>query len=121
MPAPLIWHITALSAWEAAVRDGAYAQSTRGRDLDRVGFVHACWPEQVSMVAKRVYPDRPDDLVILEIDVARVEAAGIAVDIEADDDGRGRGYPHVKGPLPIGAVLRLRRTKWIGREFVVVA
>ncbi len=74
MPAPLIWHITALSAWEAAVRDGAYAQSTRGRDLDRVGFVHACWPEQVSMVAKRVYPpDRPDDLVILEIDVARVE------------------------------------------------
>ena len=50
-----------------------------------------------------------------------VEAAGIAVDIEADVDGKGRGYPHIMGPLPVSAVVRLRRTKWIGREFVVVA
>ncbi|APX31483.1 hypothetical protein BH708_00645 [Brachybacterium sp. P6-10-X1] len=121
MPAPLIWHITELSAWEAAVRAGSYTRATRGRALSEVGYIHACWPEQVSMVAKRVYPDRPADLVILEIDVARVEAAGVAVDIEADDDGAGRGYPHIKGPLPVTAVLRLRRTKWIGREFVVVA
>ena len=121
MPAPLIWHITELSAWEAAVREGSYTRATRGADLAAEGFVHACWPEQVSMVAKRVYTDRPTGLVILESDVARVEAAGIAVDIEGDVDGRGRGYPHINGPLPIGAVLRLRRTKWIGREFVVVA
>lgn len=121
MPPPLIWHITELAAWEAAVREGTYTCSTRGRDLAEVGFLHACWPEQVSMVAMRVYPDRPADLVILEIDVARVEATGVAVDIEADRDGRGRGYPHINGPLPIGAVQRLRRTKWIGREFVVVA
>ena len=121
MPAPLIWHITELSAWEAAVRSGSYTRATRDRDLDQEGFIHASWPEQVSKVAKRVYPDRPADLVILEIDVSRVEAAGIAVDIEADVDGKGRGYPHIKGPLPVSAVLRLRRTKWIGREFVVVA
>lgn len=120
MPAPLIWHITELSAWEAAVREGRYTRSTRGRTLDEVGFIHACFPEQVSMVAKRVYPDRPGDLVILEIDAARVEAIGTAVDIEADDRG-GRGYPHINGPLPISAVVRMRRTKWIGREFVVVA
>lgn len=120
MPAPLIWHITELPVWEASVRAGSYTRSTRGRDLAEVGFIHASWPEQVSMVAKRVYPDRPDDLVILEIDAARVEAAGIAVDIEEDPHG-GRGYPHINGPLPISAVLRLRRTKWIGREFVVVA
>lgn len=120
MPAPLIWHITELAAWEAAVRQGSYTRSTRRRDLSEAGYIHASWPEQVSLVAKRVYPDRPGDLVILEIDVGRVEAAGIAVDIEADDEG-GRGYPHIKGPLPIGAVVRLRRTKWIGREFVVVA
>src|SRR5699024_3690989 len=94
---------------------------TRDADLSETGHIHASWPEQASSVAKRVYPDRPDDLVILEIDVGRVEAAGVAVDIEADDDGRGRGYPHIKGPLPSGAVVRLRRTKWIGREFVVVA
>jgi uncharacterized protein (DUF952 family) len=121
MPAPLIWHITELSAWEAAVRQGSYTRASRDRDLAEVGYIHASWPEQVSGVAKRLYPDRPSDLVILEIDVSRVEAAGIAVDIEADDDGKGRGYPHIKGPLPVSAVLRLRRTKWIGREFVVVA
>lgn len=121
MPAPLIWHITELPSWDAAVREGTYTRSTRDRSLVEVGFIHASWPEQVSMVAKRVYPDRPDDLVILEIDVSRVEAAGIAVDIEPADDGTGRGYPHINGPLPISAVVRLRRTKWIGREFVVVA
>lgn len=121
MPPPLIWHITELPTWEAAVRSGSYTRATRGRDLAEEGFLHASWPEQVSKVAKRVYPDRPSDLVILEIDVARVEAAGIAVDIEADVDGKGRGYPHIKGPLPVNAVVRLRRTKWIGREFVVVA
>lgn len=120
MPAPLIWHITELAAWEDGVRQGSYTRSTRGKDLSETGYIHASWPEQVSLVAKHVYPDRPGDLVILEIDVGRVEAAGIAVDIEADTDG-GRGYPHIKGPLPIGAVVRLRRTKWIGREFVVVA
>ena len=121
MPAPLIWHITELPAWEAAVRSGSYTRATRGRSLAEEGFLHASWPEQVSKVAKRIYPDRPSDLVILEIDVGRVEAAGIAVDIEAAVDGKGRGYPHIKGPLPVSAVLRLRRTKWIGREFVVVA
>ncbi|MGO1925036.1 MAG: DUF952 domain-containing protein [Brachybacterium tyrofermentans] len=121
MPAPLIWHITELPAWEAAARSGSYTQATRGRDLSEIGYIHASWPEQVSVVAKRVYPDRPENLVILEIDVGQVEASGVAVDIEADDDGKGRGYPHIKGPLPVSAVLRLRRTKWIGREFVVVA
>ncbi len=120
MPAPLIWHITELAVWEAAVREGSYTHSTRGRELAEVGFVHACWPEQVSVIAKRVYPDRPDDLVILEIDVNMVTAAGIAVDIEEDPEG-GQGWPCIRGPLPIPAVQRLRRTKWIGREFVVVA
>src|SRR5699024_4916260 len=121
MPAPLIWHSTELSAWEAAVPSGSYTRATRDRDLAQEGFIHASWPEQVSKVAKRIYPDRPADLVILEIDVGRVEAAGIAVDIEADVDGKGRGYPHTKGPLPVSAVLRLRRTKPTGRQLVVVA
>ncbi len=115
MPAPLIWHITELSAWEAAVRAGSYTRATRGRELSDEGFIHASWPEQVSKVAKRIYPDRPADLVILDIDVGRVEAAGIAVDIDSDVDVKCRGDPHITGPLPVSAVLRLRRTKSIGR------
>lgn len=120
MPARLIWHVTELATWEAAVAAGRYTRSTRGEDLAEAGFIHAVWPEQVSVAAKRIYPDRPEDLVILEIDVSRVEAAGIAVGIEPDPAG-GRGWPCILGPLPLSAVVRLRRTKWIGREFVVVA
>lgn len=121
MPAPLIWHITERPAWDAAVPTGQYTQSTRGASLEEVGFLHASWPEQISVVAKRVYPDQPDDLVILEIDVSRVEAAGVVVDVEEDSYLPGVSYPHIRGPLPISAVVRLRRAKWLGREFVVVA
>jgi len=122
MPAPLIWHITELAAWEDAVPRGVYERSTRGRDLGETGFIHATLPEQISVVAKRVYPDRPAGLVILEIDVHRVEEAGVMVSFEEDTIGTsGQAYPHIHGPLPIGAVMRLRRTKWLGREFVVVA
>lgn len=123
MPAPLIWHITELPLWEEGVRQGCYTVSTRGRDLAQEGYLHASWPEQISAVARRVYPDRPDDLVILEIDVDRVEGAGVHVEFEPGSDGDDvrQSYPHVLGPLPIDAVVRLRRTKWVGREFVVVA
>jgi uncharacterized protein (DUF952 family) len=87
-----------------------------------VGYIHATWPEQISAVAKRLYPDRPADLVILEIDSNRVQAEGIAVDVEEDTTGLpGVSYPHIMGPLPIQSVVRLRGTRWIGREFVVVA
>src|SRR5690606_38994390 len=87
MPAPLIWHITELAAWEDAVPRGVYECSTRGRDLAETGFIHATLPEQISVVAKRVYPDRPDGLVILEIDVHRVEATGVMVSFEEDTIG----------------------------------
>lgn len=123
MPAPLIWHITELSDWDEAVRSGRYTTSTRGRDLADVGYIHASWPEQISTVARRVYPDRPDDLVILEVDVDLAERAGVHVEFEpgSDGDDAQQSYPHILGPLPIAAVVRVRRTKWVGREFVVVA
>lgn len=123
MPAPLIWHLTELGLWEEGVSAGCYTASTRGRDLAGEGYIHASWPEQISAVARRVYPDRPRDLVILEIDVDRVESAGVRVEFEpgTDGDDTEQSYPHVLGPLPIDAVRRLRRTKWVGPEFVVIS
>lgn len=123
MPAPLIWHITELRLWEESVRQGSHRCSTRGKDLTEVGYLHASWPEQISAVARRVYPDRPDDLVILEIDVERVEQAGVHVEFEPGTDGDDgqQTYPHILGPLPVAAVMRVRRTRWVGREFVVIA
>lgn len=123
MPSHVIWHITELSLWEAAQRKGAYTWATRGRTLAEEGFIHCSWPEQVTAVARRIYPDRPHDLVILEIDVQRVESAGVVVDLEpaVGDDAGEPPYPHVRGALPVEAVVRTRRTRWVGREFVVVA
>lgn len=123
MPAPLIWHITELSAWEEAVPRGSYSRSTRGKDLAEVGYLHASWPEQISSVARRVYPDHPEDLVILEIDVEAVERAGVHVEFEPGPDGDDdqQTFPHILGPLPVDAVVRVRRTRWVGREFVVIA
>lgn len=122
MSATLLWHITELSTWETAQREGRFTSSTRGRSVDEVGFIHCCLPEQVSYVAKRVYPDQPHHLVILEIDVQRVASAGVGVTFEEDTIGfTGQVYPHIYGPLPLDTVLRIRRTKWVGREFVVVA
>lgn len=125
MPAPLIWHVTELALWQDAVRTGVYTHSTRGRSLAEEGFIHASWPEQVSALARRLYPEHPEDLVILEIDVARVEAAGIEVEVEIEPHPGGgdtaQGYPHILGAPPVDAVVRIRRTRWIGAEFVVVA
>lgn len=122
MSASLLWHITELATWESAQRRGRFDSATRGATVAETGFIHTCLPEQVSMVAKRVYPDRPEDLVILEIAVQRVQAAGIAVAFEEDTIGwTGQVYPHIHGALPLDTVVRIRRTKWVGREFVVVA
>lgn len=124
MPAPLIWHITEQSCWDEAMARGTYTHSTRDRDLSDEGYIHASWPEQISPVARRVYPDRPDHLVILEIDVAALERAGVTVAIEhggGGGDDVAQSYPRILGAVPLEAVVRRRRTRWIGKEFVVIA
>jgi uncharacterized protein (DUF952 family) len=95
-----IYHVALRVDWEDAVRGGEYRISTRGRDLAQVGFIHASFREQVGAVAASYYADlQDDDLVVLEIEPARLESP---VRVEPVGDDR---FPHVYGPLPVAAVV----------------
>ncbi|WP_433330759.1 DUF952 domain-containing protein [Spirillospora sp. CA-294931] len=98
-------HIAERRHWESACAAGvSYAMSTLGRTLDDVGFIHCSSDlDQVEGVLTRFYGtvDRRD-LVLLSIDVARLDAP---VRLEP---AHGRLFPHIYGPIPITAVFDVR-------------
>jgi uncharacterized protein (DUF952 family) len=98
----LIYHLAEPAHWAAAQDAGEYTWSTRGATLAEQGFVHCSLAHQVSGVARAVYPDVPD-LVLLTIDPDRV---GAEVRFEPGEPGEpgGPDYPHVYGPIPVAAV-----------------
>ncbi len=83
----------------------SYRMSTLGRTLDDEGFVHCSSDmDQVRGVLDRFYKgvDR-DELVLLVIDVSRLGGAPVR------DEPVGDGvFPHVYGPIPVGAVIDAR-------------
>lgn len=79
----------------------SYTMSTLGRTLDDEGFVHCSSDmDQVQGVLDRFYAgvDR-DDLVLLVIDAARLDAP------VRDEPVGDAVFPHVYGPIPVGAVI----------------
>ncbi|MET7288247.1 DUF952 domain-containing protein [Streptomyces sp. NPDC005573] len=105
---PNILHITERSLWEAARERGVYEVSTRGRTLQEVGFIHFSTREQLPRVAAFLYGDDragQDDLVVLVVDPARLEAP---VRYEAMPP-HGEEFPHVYGPVPVDAVVDVER------------
>ncbi|WP_289018033.1 DUF952 domain-containing protein [uncultured Ornithinimicrobium sp.] len=95
--------------WEEALTSGSYERSTRGATLAEVGFVHAAYPEQLPGVVAAHYVRETGELVVLEIDVARLgEATPVRVEPGDPDDPEGEHYPHLYGPVPVEAVVRTR-------------
>jgi uncharacterized protein (DUF952 family) len=103
-----IFHITERDAWTRALADGAY----RAPSLDGEGFIHASAAGQVAATADRFYRGRAG-LVLLCIDEARVaapvrwEAPAPPPGAPAGDDEPTARFPHVYGPIPIAAVVRV--------------
>lgn len=92
-----IYHLALRHAWEAARDEGApYRRSTIDRSLDEEGFIHCSYRDQVQGVADRFYRGRTD-VLLLTIDVSKVEA-----EIKTENL-----FPHIYGPLPIEAVVRV--------------
>ena len=100
-----LYHLALGPEWQAARTDGVYRRSTRGRSLEEVGFIHLSNAHQVEATAALFYGDLPAGAVLLlTIDPQRLAAAGLEVRFE--QAGGGEPFPHLYGPLPLGAVLR---------------
>jgi uncharacterized protein (DUF952 family) len=112
-----IFHIAFESEWNAAKRGGTYRGSTRGADLDEVGFIHASFENQIARVGEGLYEDAPEPLVVLAIDPDLLDASVVVENLEGGDEG----FPHIYGPLPIGAVIAVQRATVTDGHFVIEA
>lgn len=97
-PAVLV-HLCPFDEWSSAQVQG----ELRPESLISAGFVHLSTPEQVHLPANRLHRGR-DDLVLLRVDPARLDAPvrwepGVATDPES------MLFPHLYGALPVGAVI----------------
>jgi uncharacterized protein (DUF952 family) len=98
-----IFHIARGSDWAAAEAAGEYTVSTRGRSLADEGFIHCSFAEQVDATAARFYADVAD-AVVLRLDPERLPSPVVVEDLY----GTGEEFPHVYGPIPVGAVVEVR-------------
>ncbi|GAA2119811.1 DUF952 domain-containing protein [Actinomadura alba] len=98
-----IFHIAERADWDAArAAGGPYEISTRGRTLREEGFIHCSRDEAQAGEVLRAFYAGVGDLVLLEIDTARLD---VPVRHEPAD---GDVFPHIYGPLPLDAVIQVR-------------
>lgn len=94
-------HLCTAAEWEQAKRMGQHSPES----LRAVGFVHLSTPEQVHLPASRLYAGR-SDLVLLRIDAARLTSP-VRWEPGVPSDPDGMEFPHLYGPLPAEAVIRV--------------
>lgn len=93
-----IFHMCRADEWAAAVTAGAY----QGSSQDRAdGFIHFSGLEQLAGSAAR-HRAGQEGLVLLTVDPAALGAA-----LRWEPSRGGQLFPHLYGPLPVGAVLRV--------------
>ena len=94
----MIHHVMTVEGWERFQDEGESRQSTRDLTLEEEGFVHCSYADQLEGTLGRFYADL-DEVVVLTLDPDRLDAEVVV-------EG---GFPHVYGPLPIGAVVDVTR------------
>lgn len=65
------------------------------------GFIHFSTARQLPKVARELYGDR-NDLILLTIDPTALDDESLVYE---DLDGLGQDFPHIYGPLPTSAVV----------------
>ncbi|HEY4334153.1 MAG TPA: DUF952 domain-containing protein, partial [Ilumatobacteraceae bacterium] len=98
MESPLL-HLIAPAEWKHALAAGAVMPPS----LTEVGFVHMSTAEQVALPADRLF-HRRDDMLLLVVDPARLEAE-IRWEPGLPTDPTAMRFPHLYGPLPASSVL----------------
>jgi len=97
-----LFHLTGRDRWEQARAAGSYPWSTRDRDHEADGFVHLSGAAQLGGTRRRFFGDLADDeLVVLELDPARLSAPVVVEDLGAG------AFPHLYGPLRPDEVVRV--------------
>lgn len=100
--ADLLVHLCAEPEWE----DARVAGELRPDSLSAVGFVHLSTGEQVHLPANRLFAGRTD-LVALWVE-RRALAAPLRWEPGVAGDPESMLFPHLYGPLPAAAVLRVQ-------------
>jgi uncharacterized protein (DUF952 family) len=98
-------HLTTKQAWEDALAVGSYSLSTKGKTLEEVGFIHGSFADQVEEVAGFVFAGSTEDLVLLHLDIDKLDSNGIEVRVE--EASNGKSYPHIYGAIPCALVDRV--------------
>jgi len=95
-----IYHLALADEWRAAKACGEYRRSTRGLALEQVGFIHASRADQVEATFRRFFADA-EAVLLLTLDPGCLDAP---LRWEAAPESEEL-FPHIYGPLPVGAVL----------------
>ena len=95
-----IYHLALAEDWRAAKVCGEYRRSSRGLSLEQVGFIHASGADQVEATFRRFYADA-EAVLLLTLDPGHLDAP-LRWEAAPDSDEL---FPHIYGPLPVGAVL----------------
>jgi len=98
----ILVHLCSDRDWVSAQARGALCPES----LNSVGFVHLSTPQQVHLPANRLYRGRTD-LLLLQVDPAKA-AAPVRWEPGVPGDPEAMLFPHLYGPLPVGAVLGVR-------------
>ncbi len=96
-----IHHIALDESWVAAQHANTYTESTLGRDLRDVGFIHCSRPEQLDEVFRHFYTGVKASLVLLVIETDLLTSPWQFDEVP----GESSSFPHIYGPLNIDAVI----------------
>jgi uncharacterized protein (DUF952 family) len=94
-------HLCAADEWTAASARG----ELRPPSLSEVGFVHLSTPQQVHLPANRLFSGRAN-LVLLYLNPALLDAP-VRWEHGVPTDPESMLFPHLFGPLPAVAVIRI--------------
>lgn len=99
----LIYHLGFDADWDSALTVGNYRVSGRGMTLESEGFLHFSYADQVAGVAQRFWHEPESPVVLLVVDPDLLDVPVVA----ENTSGGTELFPHVYGPLPVAAVVRV--------------
>jgi len=97
----LLVHLCGIDEWSSARSRGEIRPGGAGGHE----FIHLSTAQQVHLPANRLYRFR-EDLVLLHIDPALLDAP-VRWEPGVSTDPASMLFPHLYGPLPVGAVIRV--------------